>query len=241
MEDTGRDTIRTILAARCPSLAPQQLEQFIRYFRLLEEWNRVMNLTAIVEAEAVAVRHFTDSLTVLPLLEKLGARTVIDVGTGAGFPGIPLKIACPSLSVTLLDALQKRVGFLQTVIAELELTDIQAVHMRAEDAGRDAQFRGQYDAAVARAVAPMPVLAEYCLPFVRVGGHFIAMKGPAQEEYAHACAELGARTVSEDTLTLAGTEHFPENMTRRLICIRLCKNISTKYPRKSGTPQKKPL
>ena len=163
-----------------PELTPAQAEQFEKYYALLTEWNNVMNLTAIVDPDEVAVKHFADSLTLLPYLDRAGTRTLIDVGTGAG---IPLKIMRPELEVTLLDSLEKRVRFLNTVTGELGLSGIRTIHARAEDAGRDKRLRGQLDASVARAVAPMYVLCEYCLPFVRPDGLFFAMKGPAPEDF----------------------------------------------------------
>ncbi len=215
-------------------MTPKQLGQFRRYFEILVEVNQVMNLTAITEEEAVAIKHFADSLTLIPYVEKFGAKSLVDIGTGAGFPGVPLKIACPDLQVTLIDSLEKRVGFLNRVIEELGLTGICAVHARAEDAGRDVQYRSQFDMAVARAVAPMNILAEYCLPFVRKGGHFVAMKGPAEEVYNRALSILGGTLISDDLFTL-------EDMERRILCVRMEKNISTQYPRKAGIPKKKPL
>ncbi len=226
--------IETILQERFPNLNQTQLGRFRRYFEILVEVNQVMNLTAITEEDQVAVKHFADSLTLLPYLERFGVKSLADIGTGAGFPGIPLKIACPDLQVTLIDSLEKRVGFLNRVIEELGLTGISAVHARAEDAGQNPKFRSQFDVSVARAVAPMNILAEYCMPFVRKGGHFIAMKGPAEEAYDRAVSLLGGTQVSDDLFTLA-------DMERRIICIRMDKNISTQYPRKAGIPKKKPL
>lgn len=226
--------IETILQERFPNLTQIQLGQFRRYFEILVEVNQVMNLTAITEEDQVAVKHFADSLTLLPYLARMGVKSLADIGTGAGFPGIPLKIACPALRVTLIDSLEKRVGFLNRVIEELGLEGISAIHARAEDAGRDPKLRSQFDVSVARAVAPMNVLAEYCMPFVRKGGHFIAMKGPSEEAYDRAISLLGGTQVSDDLFDL-------DDMQRRIICIRMDKNISTQYPRKAGIPKKKPL
>ncbi len=226
--------IETILQERFPNLTQTQLGQFRRYFEILVEVNQVMNLTAITEEDQVAVKHFADSLTLLPYLERTGAKSLADIGTGAGFPGIPLKIACPALQVMLIDSLEKRVGFLNRVIEELGLEGISAIHARAEDAGRDPKLRSRFDVSVARAVAPMNILAEYCMPFVRKGGHFIAMKGPSEESYDRAISLLGGTQVSDDLFDL-------DDMQRRIICIRMDKNISTQYPRKAGIPKKKPL
>ena len=226
--------ISGILQERHPNLTEAQLAQFQQYHQILVEVNQVMNLTAITEEDEVAVKHFADSLTLLPYLERFEVKSLADIGTGAGFPGIPLKIACPELTVTLIDSLEKRVGFLNRVIESLGLTGICAVHARAEDAGRDPKLRSQFDMAVARAVAPMNILAEYCLPFVKAGGHFVAMKGPAEESYDRALSILGGKKISDDLFTL-------EDMQRRVICVKMEKNISTQYPRKAGIPKKKPL
>ena len=226
-----------------PELTPAQAEQFEKYCALLIEWNKVMNLTAIVDPEEVAVKHFADSLTLLPYLDRAGTRTLIDVGTGAGFPGIPLKILRPELEVTLLDSLEKRVRFLDTVIGELGLSGIRTIHARAEDAGRDKRLRGQFDASTARAVAPMNVLCEYCLPFVRPDGYFYAMKGPAQEDFRRALKELGGEVETDDLFELRGSASAEEEpaLQRRIICIKKTGATPAKYPRRAGLPAKKPL
>ncbi len=223
-----------ILRGYHPELTDKQLGQFHRYYEMLVDVNQVMNLTAITEEGDVAVKHFADSLTLLDYVDRYQIRSLADIGTGAGFPGIPLKIARPDLNVTLIDSLEKRVGFLNSVIQELGLTGICAIHARAEDAGRDPKLRSQFDGAVARAVAPMNILSEYCLPFVRAGGYFFAMKGPSEEQYDRALATLGGTLVSDDLFTLEGME-------RRILCVKMTKNISTQYPRKAGIPKKKPL
>ena len=152
----------------------EQCGKFEKYALFLQEWNEKINLTAITEDTEICIKHFYDSLTVFPYIK---GNNLIDVGTGAGFPGIPLKIIFPELKITLLDSLEKRVNFLNEVCTTLNLTEIEAIHSRAEDAGRNAIFREQYDICISRAVAKLPVLLEYCLPFVKVGGIFIAMKG----------------------------------------------------------------
>ena len=157
------------------NLTPQQLEQFDTYYRMLVETNKVMNLTALTEPQDVAVKHFVDSLMAYDTY--FPGKVLADVGTGAGFPGIPLKIFCPSLKVVLIDSLAKRLNFLQNVIEALQLQDIECVHLRAEDAGKNAAHREKYDIVTARAVARLSVLAEYCLPLVKTGGMFIAFKG----------------------------------------------------------------
>ena len=231
-------------------LTAAQEAQFNKYCELLAAWNRVMNLTAITGEQEVLVKHFEDSLTLLPYLERANAGSLIDVGTGAGFPGIPLKIVLPDLKVVLLDSLRKRVDFLNEVIRELGLSGIEAVHARAEDAGRDKRFRGKFDCAAARAVAEMRVLMEYCMPFVRVGGCFLAMKGPAEEEYAHALKVLHGSVVSDELFMLSvsgraeyvpGTVPAEGQFVRRIICISKESETPGQYPRKAGLPARKPL
>ena len=171
-------------------LTEKQKEQFFKYFQLLTEWNQVMNLTAITEMPEVVTKHFVDSLLVVNVFDgiRTEAHSCIDVGTGAGFPGIPLKIAFPQLQITLLDSLNKRVGFLNTVIQELGLTGITAVHGRAEDFGRNKEYREQFDLCVSRAVANLSTLSEYCLPFVKAGGEFLPYKSGKVEEEAREAA-----------------------------------------------------
>ena len=240
-------------------LTPAQAEQFEKYFALLLEWNKVMNLTAIVDPDEAALKHFADSLTLLPYLDRCGTRTLIDVGTGAGFPGIPLKIMRPELEVTLLDSLEKRIRFLNAVIGELGLSGIRTIHARAEDAGRDKALRGRFDGAAARAVAPMNVLCEYCLPFVHAEGRFFAMKGPAEEDFRRALRELGGEVESDELFELAGgcveagdntagedagrgeAGGAGASMQRRIICIKKTGATPGKYPRRAGLPAKKPL
>jgi 16S rRNA (guanine527-N7)-methyltransferase len=210
---------------------------FMLYKSLLLEWNEKINLTAIEEDRDVIVKHFVDSLSIVPFLKDV--HNIVDVGTGAGFPGIPLKIVLPSLEVVLLDSLDKRVGFLNTVISSLQLRGISAVHSRAEDAGSSPKYRGKFDAAVARAVAFLPVLLEYCLPMVRTDGIFIAMKGSNSEEIAasgKALDILGAKIEVVKEFTLPHTD-----MKRNIIIIRKLRQTPTKYPRKSGKPSKEPL
>jgi 16S rRNA (guanine527-N7)-methyltransferase len=213
------------------------LRQLFRYKGLLLEWNEKMNLTAITDDKEIILKHFVDSLSIVPYIKEAGS--LIDVGTGAGFPGIPLKIAIPSLDTVLLDSLEKRVGFLGTAISELGLEGIKAVHMRAEDAGKSAEFRERFDAAAARAVASMPVLLEYCLPFVRTGGVFIAMKGSSTEEISmseKALEILGGKIEEVKEFTLPDTD-----IKRSIVIVRKLRQTPTKYPRKAGKPSKEPL
>ena len=224
------------------ALSGGQLEQFFRYYELLVERNKVMNLTAITEEQDVVTKHFTDSLSLVKLMgaEAFAGKTLMDVGTGAGFPGIPLKIAFPELNVTLLDSLNKRVRFLMDVCEELGLKDITAVHGRAEDFGRNLQYREQFDLCVSRAVANLASLSEYCMPFVKVGGYFVPYKsGEIEEELEagkRAVKILGGEVEGVEKFTLPGAD-----ASRSLIRIRKIKGISGKYPRKAGLPTKEPL
>lgn len=221
-------------------LTPEQLQMFTRYYELLLEWNKKMNLTAITDADEVAVKHMIDSLSVYERdLFPQGCR-VVDVGTGAGFPGIPLKIMRPDLQVTLLDSLQKRLTFLQAVIDELQLGGMELVHARAEDASNQPVRREVYQVATSRAVARLNILSELCLPLVAVGGVFIAMKGAQyQEEVAdaqRAIQLLGGKIESVKPIQLPGISD-----KRAIICIRKQAVTPKGYPRRPGLPEKKPL
>lgn len=225
-------------------LSEQQQDQLLSYARLLREWNQKLNLTAILDDEGIAVRHFQDSLTLVPAIRSCqashGSKLLLaDVGTGAGFPGLVLKIACPEIEVVLIDALNKRLKFLEAVIAELDLKGIRTVHARAEDAGRMKNLREQFDLVVARAVAALPVLAEYCLPLVRKNGQFIAMKAQAEEEVGSAqkaLAILGGSTPKVQAFLLPGTE-----MQRTLIEVEKVRPTPAAYPRKAGKVEQNPL
>lgn len=237
------------LLARCA--APFEIEVDDRlaqrldiYATLLVEWNQKMNLTAITDPVGMTVKHFADSLSAAPLLPQ-GAFSLIDVGTGAGFPGVPLALLREDCRLTLLDSLNKRLIFLETLCKELGLP-VQLVHARAEEGGRKPDMREQFDVATARAVAALPTLCEYCLPFVKVGGRFIALKGPdagrEQEEAARAVPLLGGKVISAATLTLpAQPEEGVEPMERRILRIDKIHSTPPAYPRASAKIAKRPL
>lgn len=221
-------------------LSEVQLQQFTRYYELLIAWNEKMNLTAITEAHEVAIKHMVDSLTAYDKTLFHKGVSVIDVGTGAGFPGLPLKTFCPEIRLTLMDSLNKRVKFLQTVVDELGLTGVECVHARAEEGARNKKYREQFDIAVSRAVARLPILCEYCLPFVKKGGHFLALKGRAYAEEAEEAKK--AIKVMGGSHTEVREVHLPDLEDKRAIII-VTKTMPTPkaYPRKAGTPAKNPL
>ncbi len=218
-------------------LTPAQLDALETYYRELIAWNERVNLTGITEREQVIVKHFLDSLSLAPLLTPTAA--LIDIGAGAGLPGLPLKIALPDLRLTLVDATRKKVDFLNHVIATLGLQETTAVQGRAEDLGSEAAFREQFDFAAARAVADLPVLAEYALPFVKVGGAFIAQKGIAiteeLERAKRAIDVLGGRVQEVRVVQLPGLE------PRHLVVVRKVSPTPSGYPRRAGLPERKPI
>lgn len=222
------------------SLTEEQINQFIRYYELLVEWNEFMNLTAITDYDEVMQKHFVDSLSLIKVFDVSKKVSVIDVGTGAGFPGLALKIAYPNLQITLLDSLNKRIQFLNEVICELGLEGIEAVHGRAEDFAKPGKFRESFDLAVSRAVANLTTLSEYCLPFVKIGGSFISYKSEKvneeMEDAKKAIAILGGKVERSDEFKLPESDIY-----RNLVTIKKTKETPKKYPRKAGLPSKEPL
>lgn len=221
-------------------LTNSQIEQFKTYYELLVEWNRKINLTALTKEDEVYLKHFYDSITPAFYIDFTKQLSVCDVGAGAGFPSIPLKICFPHLRMTIVDSLKKRVDFLKLLAEELELENVDFFHSRAEDFGQQKQFRETFDISIARAVARMSVLSELCLPLVKVNGSFVAMKGAkAEEELSDslpAIKKLGGKVMNHYMFTL------PQNAGERsVIEIKKERRTPKKYPRQPGTPQRKPL
>lgn len=221
-------------------LTEKQRKQFHRYYEMLVEWNKVMNLTGITEYEEVNEKHFVDSLSVIKAVDMDQVQSLIDIGTGAGFPGIPLKIAYPHLHVVLLDSLQKRIKFLDAVIEELELKEIKTLHGRAEDYAKRIEYREKFDICVSRAVANLSTLNEYCLPYIQVGGIFISYKSGEVDEEAKesekAIGLLGGQLEEIIKFQLPGTE-----IGRSFVKVKKVNQTKKKYPRKAGLPGKEPL
>ena len=222
------------------TLTDKQKQQFDKFYELLVEWNKFMNLTGITDYEEVNEKHFVDSLSIVKAIDMESVESVIDVGTGAGFPGIPLKIAFPHLKAVLLDSLNKRINFLNEVIAQLGLTDIKTIHGRAEDYAKQAEYRENFDLCVSRAVANLSTLSEYCLPYVSMNGMFVPYKsGEIDEELENskkAVKILGGKIENVVKFQLPGTD-----IGRSFVKVRKIANTNKKYPRKAGLPAKEPL
>lgn len=233
------DLLKKCLDEQNIDISGSQIDQFREYYELLISWNRKINLTSIVEKEDVIIKHFTDSLSMLCFID-ISDKRLLDIGTGAGFPGIPLKILRPDCSVVLLDSLKKRIGFLDTVINELGLEDIETVHGRAEDIAYDPGFRESFDFVVSRAVAGLNTLSEYSIPFVKNKGYFISYKsGNVDKEIVeadNALKILGGNIDRVERFTLPDSDY-----ERSLVFIHKTGSVSDKYPRKAGVPLKKPL
>ena len=221
-------------------LTEEQKNQFLTYYEMLVEKNKVMNLTSVTEFDEVVEKHFLDSISLCTIENLAQRRKVLDLGTGAGFPGIPLKIMFPELEITLADSLHKRILFLQEVINTLKLEIISAIHGRAEEMAKQEKFREKFDLCVSRAVANLSTLSEYCLPFVMVGGKFISYKsGEIEEEQRNAKNAvflLGGKIEKIHKFELDGTE-----LKRSFVVIDKVKKTPKIYPRKAGTPTKSPL
>ncbi len=240
MSGSARDVLSSGAAELGIALDDAQLDQFDRFTMLLLEWNRKFNLTKITDPLEIAVKHYLDSLSVLCAVAVPDDSSVIDVGTGAGLPGIPLKIARPDLHMTLLDSVRKKLVFAETAMRQLHISGFELVHARAEDAARDGAYREKFDFAVSRAVARLAVLAELCVPFCREGGWFVAYKGPAVD---------GELSESEDAIRILGGRlekavefSLPHgNANRTLVVVCKERRTPTSYPRRAGIPEKHPL
>ena len=231
-------TFKEKLLKKCPELTEEMQQQFEDYMNLLLEWNEKINLTAITEQDDIILKHFVDSLTINKYIEQ--GKSVIDMGTGAGFPGVPLKIARKDLKITLVDSLNKRIKFLDEVIEKLKLEKIETLHFRAEEFGQNKKYRETFDIATSRAVANLSTLAEYLLPLVKVGGKCLCMKGSEIKEELEnskkAIQILGGEIEKIEEFTLPESD-----IKRAIITIKKVKSTPNKYPRKPGTPAKDPL
>ncbi|WP_128895598.1 16S rRNA (guanine(527)-N(7))-methyltransferase RsmG [Longirhabdus pacifica] len=239
MSNSGQH-LKHLLEKEGLTLSDDQLTQFEVYYEQLIEWNQKINLTGIVEKEEVFIKHFYDSIAPAFYLPMNNIQSIIDIGAGAGFPSIPLKIVFPHLHITIVDALKKRITFLEHLVDALHIQDVSCLHGRAEDVGQQTEHREHYDLATARAVAKLNVLNEFCLPFVKVGGCFVALKANIEDEehkYAASSAvKLGGSLTSTHEFTLP-----IEEAKRQIIVVNKKAKTPKKYPRKAGTPLKKPL
>ena len=224
------------------SLENEQIDKFNKYYELLFEKNKVMNLTGITKYKDVVIKHFLDSVLTYKSILKKDTESIIDIGTGAGFPAIPLKIIFPEKKFLLLDSLNKRINFLNEVIENLELKEIDAVHGRAEELGHKKEYREKFDLCVSRAVSNLSTLSEYTLPFIKVNGRFISYKANNSDEEIDnaktAIKILGGKIIADEKINLPSED---EEILRRFIIIKKIKNTEKKYPRKAGIPQRNPL
>ncbi len=238
--DLSKDYLKDLAENFGLSLSDDQIQAFEKYKESINEWNKVTDITTITDDKDIYTKHFMDSLTVFRLLKAPLNASVVDIGSGAGFPGIPMKIYDKTVRLTMLDSLNKRVEFLKEITDQLSLSDTEAIHGRAEDIFRKEEFRESFDYAVSRALAPLPTLLEYCLPAVKPGGFFIAMKGPGFEEELkiseNALKVLGGQIEKVDSFLLG-----EDKQERTLLLIKKVSETPTKYPRGLAKPRKKPL
>lgn len=233
-----------ILETACNSLGlkldEKKYNQFIQYKDLLKEWNEKVNLTAIKEDEEIIKKHFIDSMKIFQFEPLKNAKKIIDIGTGGGFPGIPMKIIMPDIEIVLLDSLRKRINVLDDILYKIGINDVTTMHGRAEEYGVKEQHREQYDAVVSRAVANLAVLSEFCIPYVKIGGYFVAMKGPSVDEEIQNAKKsvsiLGGKIEGIIEVDIEGSD-----LNHNLVVIKKIKNTPRKYPRKAGMITKNPL
>jgi 16S rRNA (guanine527-N7)-methyltransferase len=221
-------------------LSEYQYNQFIKYMKLLQEWNEKINLTAIIEDEEIIKKHFIDCIKAFKSENITKAKTIIDVGTGAGFPGLPIAIMNPNVEVTLLDSLNKRINFLNLVVEELSLKNVKTIHSRAEDGARNKELREKFDVATSRAVANMAVLSEFCLPYVKVNGYFVALKGPAIEDELKD-GQKAINTLGGEFKNIIEVKIEESDLKHNIVEIKKIKQCPKVYPRKAGTVNKKPI
>lgn len=221
-------------------LTEVQYSQFIKYMRLLQEWNEKINLTAITEDEEVVKKHFIDCIKAFKSEAIKNAETIIDVGTGAGFPGLPIAIMNPNVKVTLLDSLNKRINFLNLVVRELGLKNVVTIHSRAEDGARNKELREQFDVATSRAVANMAVLSEFCIPYVKINGYFVALKGPAIEDELKS-GEKAIEVLGGELKNKIEYEIEESDLNHNIVEVKKVKKCPKTYPRKAGTVNKNPI
>lgn len=221
-------------------LTKEQYEQFMKYKDLIQEWNKKVNLTSIKEDEEIVKKHFIDSIKIFKFEEVKNAKRIIDIGTGGGFPGIPMKIVNPDCEMVLLDSLNKRINFLNIVINDLGLKNISTIHGRAEDFAVKPEYREKFDIVVSRAVANMTVLSEFCLPYVNLGKHFVALKGPSVDEELNE-SKRALSILGGEVEKLIPVKIEDSDLEHNLVVIKKVKNTPKQYPRKAGTANKKPL
>lgn len=234
------DLMKTAASEANLDLSEEQYKKFIKYMRLLQEWNEKINLTAITEDEEIIKKHFIDCIKAFKSEPIRNAKTIIDVGTGAGFPGLPIAIMNSNIKVTLLDSLNKRINFLNTVVNELGLENVTTIHSRAEDGARKTELRENFDVATSRAVANMAVLSEFCIPYVKKGGYFIALKGPLIDDELKD-GDKAIRTLGGELKDIIEVKIEGTDLRHNIVEIKKIKQCSKIYPRKAGTVNKKPI